>query len=421
MNILIKSVKIIDANSEFHNEIMDVLIIDGKIAKIAKTITNSFVKEYTYKNLHLSPGWFDIHANFGEPGFEHQETIYSGSNAAIKGGFTGILVMPNNNPCTDNKSMIQFIKNAIQENIVDIIPAGNITKKGNGNEIVEMHDMKNAGCNIFTDDKKSLIKSEVMKIAMLYSKDSDSIIMNFPNDKSVSENGCMHEGIISTNLGLNGIPSIAEEMMIDRDLSLCEYTKSRLHISYISTKNAVKKIKVAKSKGLKVTSDVTIHNLFLEDKCINNFDTRFKVLPPLRTRKHTNALINALKDGTIDIISSDHCPISDENKKVEFDNAAFGIIGLETAFGLLGKHILPKLDLSTLIEKISINPRKILSMDEIVIKEGEKANLTLFNPKLKWIFTKKDIRSKSFNTPFIGEKLIGKALAIYNNNQFKEC
>ena len=428
MNLLIKSAKIIDSNSKYHTKTMDVLIKNGRIEKIAKSIkysskslTNVTATEYKAKNLHLSPGWFDLHANFGEPGYEQQETLDSGSNAAIKGGFTGVMVMPNNKPSIDNKSMIKFIQNVSKNNIIDIIPAGNITKGGSGNEIVEMHDMHKAGCKAFTDDKKSIIRNEVIKIALLYSKDIDALIMNYPNDKSIANNGFMHEGIISTILGLKGIPALAEEIMVDRDLNLCEYTNGRLHLSYISTKNSAKKIKDAKTKGLKVTSDVAIHNLFLTDNSVNNFDTRYKVMPPLRTNKDNTALIKALKEGTIDIISTDHSPITDEYKKIDFDNAANGIIGLETAFGLLGKYILPKLDLGTLIEKISINPRKILKMKEVVIKEGEKANFTLFNPDLEWIFTANDIKSKSSNTPFIGEKLKGKALAIFNNGKFKEC
>jgi dihydroorotase len=428
MNILIKSVRIIDINSAHHKKIMDVLIKNGNIKKIAKSIkscaksiANGTEIEYRAKNLHLSPGWFDMHANFGEPGYEQQETIATGSNAALKGGFTGVMVMPNNTPSIDNKSMINFIQNTSKGNIIDVIPAGNVTKNGKGNEITEMHDMHRAGCNVFTDDKQSIKRNDVMKIAMLYSKDSNTVIMNYPNDKSIANNGFIHEGITSTRLGIKGVPALAEEMMVDRDLNICEYTNSRLHLSYISTKNSAKKIKHAKTRGLKITTDVALHNLFLTDEAVNNFDTRYKVMPPLRTNKDNKALVKALKEGTIDVISTDHTPITDEYKKIDFDNAANGIIGLETAFGLLGKYILPQLDLSTLIEKISINPRKILRMKEIVIKEGENANITLFDPDLKWEFTSDDIKSKSSNTPFIGEQLKGKALAIFNNGQFKEC
>ena len=428
MNILIKSAKIIDKESKHHNKNMDLLIRNGKIEKIAnsikscpKSVTKGKEIEYKAKNLHISPGWFDLHANFGEPGFEEQETLSTGMNAAIKGGFTGVMTMPNNKPCIDNKSMFNFIKNTVKNNIIDVIPAGNITQNGEGNEIVEMHEMHKAGCIVFTDDKKSINRNEVMKIAMLYAKDSNAIIMNFPNDKSIANNGFMNEGVTSTLLGIKGIPALAEEMMIDRDLNLCEYTNSRLHISYISTKNSVKKIKHAKTKGLKVSTDVTLYNLFLTESEVNNFDTRYKIMPPLRTLKDNKALIKGLKEGTIDVISADHTPITQEQKKIEFDNASNGIIGLESAFGLLGKHILPHIELSTLIEKISTNPRKILNMREVTIKEGEYANITLFNPDLEWEFRPDDIKSKSCNTPFIGQQLKGKALAIFNNGKFKEC
>ena len=426
MNILIKSAKIIDPNSKYHEKIMDVFVKDGKIKKIAKSIKDTSIKEknikkYHAKNLHVSPGWFDLHANFGEPGYEQRETLETGSNAALKGGFTGVMVMPNTNPNIDNKSIIEYIQSATKNSIIDIIPAGNITKGGKGEEIVEMHDMNRVGCKAFTDDKKSVSKNNVMKIALLYSKDVDILIMNYPSDKEIASDGCMHEGITSTLLGIKGIPALAEELMVDRDLNLCKYTNSKIHLSYISTRNSVKKVKEAKKKKIEVTTDVALHNLFLTDESLNNFDTRYKVMPPLRTNKDVNALIKALQDGTIDVICTDHSPINDEDKKIDFDSAANGIIGLETAFGALGKYILPKIDLSTLIEKIAINPRKVLKIKEVVIREGENANLTLFDPHLEWEFKVTDIQSKSSNSPFIGEKLKGKALAIFNHGKFKEC
>ncbi len=428
MNLLIKSAKIIDSNSKYHNKIMDVFIKNGKIDKIAKSIKSCKESlaagkeiEFSANNLHLSPGWFDLHANFSEPGDEQKETLESGSNAAKKGGFTGVMIMPNTTPSLDNKGMIQFIMNTSKGNIVDLLPAGNLTKNQEGNDIVEMHDMNKAGCLAFTDDKHSIKRNEVLKIAMLYSKDCNSLIMNYPNENSIANDGYMHEGNTSTKLGLKGIPALAEEMMVDRDISICEYTNSRFHLSYLSTKNSAEKVKKAKAKGLNITADVALHNLFLTDEAVNNFDTRYKVMPPLRTAKDNKALIKALKDGTIDIITSDHSPQDEEHKKIEFDNAADGIIGLESAFGLLGKHLLPHLELSQIIEKIAINPRKVLGINQASLIEGNIANITLFNPDLEWEFTKGDIKSKSNNTPFLGEKLKGKALAIFNNGKFEEC
>ena len=428
MNLLIKSAKIIDTNSKYHNKIMDIFIKYGKIEKIAKSIksckeslANGTEIEYSANNLHISPGWFDLHANFSEPGNEQKETLESGSKAAAKGGFTGVMIMPNTTPSLDNKGMIKFIQNSTTGNIVDILPAGNLTKKQEGNDIVEMHDMRKAGCLAFTDDKQSIKRNEVLKIALLYAKDCNALIMNYPNENSIANNGYMHEGAVSTKLGLKGIPALAEEMMVDRDISICEYTNSRFHLSYLSTKGSAEKMKKAKSKGLNITADVALHNLFLTDEAINNFDTRYKVMPPLRTKKDNKALIKALKEGTIDVITTDHSPQDEEHKRVEFDNAADGIIGLESAFGLLGKHLLPHLGLSQLIEKIAINPRKVLGINNATLKEGNTANITLFNPDLEWEFTKEDIKSKSNNTPFLGEKLKGKALAIFNNGKYKKC
>jgi|TARA_B100001778_G_scaffold313381_1_gene297769 dihydroorotase len=421
MKILIKQAKIIDSSSKHNNKICDILINNNKIEKIAKKIQiDSDTKIYKNENLHISQGWFDMHVNFGQPGFEQRETIENGLNAAAKGGFTEVLLMPNTNPSIDNSSMIDFIKGFSKRNVVKIQVAGNLTVSQEGKNIVEIHDMTNNGCIAFTDDKKSIQNNELMKIAMLYIKNSNSLLMNFPNDSKIQKNGVINEGKISTQLGLKGIPNIAEEMMLDRDITLCDYTESKIHESYISTERSVDKIKKAKEKGINITSDVALHNIFLTEEQVNNFDTRFKVLPPLRTKNDNKAIINGLKDGTIDVITSDHNPFEEETKKLEFDNAEFGIIGLESAFGLINKHLEKHLTLNEIIDKISNNPRKILGLKNNSIEEGNYANLTLFNPSNKWEFKENDIVSKSKNSPFVGEELKGKALAIYNNNRFKE-
>ena len=421
MKILIKQAKIIDSSSKHNNKICDILINNNKIEKIAKKIQiDSDTKIYKNENLHISQGWFDMHVNFGQPGFEQRETIENGLNAAAKGGFTEVLLMPNTNPSIDNSSMIDFIKGFSKRNVVKIQVAGNLTVSQEGKNIVEIHDMTNNGCIAFTDDKKSIQNNELMKIALLYIKNSSSLLMNFPNDSKIQKNGVINEGKISTQLGLKGIPNIAEEMMLDRDITLCDYTESKIHESYISTERSVDKIKKAKEKGINITSDVALHNIFLTEEQVNNFDTRFKVLPPLRTKKDNKAIINGLKDGTIDVITSDHNPFEEETKKLEFDNAEFGIIGLESAFGLINKHLEKHLTLNEIIDKISNNPRKILGLKNNSIEEGNYANLTLFNPSNKWEFKESDIVSKSKNSPFVGEELKGKALAIYNNNKFKE-
>tara|TARA_B100001758_G_scaffold245519_1_gene258677 strand:- start:520 stop:1788 length:1269 start_codon:yes stop_codon:yes gene_type:complete len=421
MKILIKQAKIIDSSSKHNNKICDILINNNKIEKIAKKIQiDPDTKIYKNDNLHVSQGWLDMHVNFGQPGFEQRETIENGLNAAAKGGFTEVLLMPNTSPSIDNSSMIDFIKGFSKRNVVSIQVAGNLTVSQEGKNIVEIHDMKNNGCIAFTDDKRSIQNNELMKIALLYIKNSNALIMNFPNDSKIQKNGVINEGKISTQLGLKGIPNIAEEMMLDRDITLCNYTQSKIHESYISTEKSVEKIKKAKDEGVNITSDVALHNIFLTEEKVNNFDTRFKVLPPLRTKTDNKAIIKGLKNGTIDVITSDHNPFEVETKKIEFDNAEFGIIGLESAFGLINKNLEKHLTLNQIIEKISNNPRKILGLKNNSIEEGNNANITIFNPKTKWKFKEEDIISKSKNSPFIGEELKGKALAIYNNNRFKE-
>ena len=420
MNILIQKAKVIDPKGKHHNKVRDILITEGKIKKIASKIKASKHPVFSAKNLHVSLGWFDLHANFRDPGFEYKEDIISGCKAAAKGGFTGVLLMPENNPITDNNAQVEYIQSKGKDSIVSVHAAGSITKAMQGNQMVEMYDMKKAGALAFTDDKKALQNNEVIKHALLYAKDFDGLIMNFANDNSIANGGQIHEGEISTALGLKGIPAMAEEIMIDRDISLCKYTESKLHLSYISTKNSVSKIKKAKKEGSKISADVALHNLILTDEEITHFDTRYKVMPPLRSKKDCTALIKGLKDGTIDVICTDHSPEDEENKKTEFDNAAFGIIGLETAFGLIGKHLSKYLSLAEIIEKIAINPRRLLQLESGNIEEGNTANLTLFNPDLEWEFQKTDIESKSVNTPFVGEKLKGKALAICNKGKFLE-
>ena len=425
MNLLIKSARIIDTNSKYHKKIMDIFIKDGKIEKIDKSIKSCKESlkagkeiEFSDENLHVSTGWMDMHSNFREPGFEYKDDLETGIKSAIKGGFTSVLLMPQTEPVIDTKSHVEYIKNNTKGNVVDVHTSGSITKKIEGNDLVEMHDMNSVNCRTFTDDKKSVNRNEVMKLALLYSKDFGGLIMNYPNDKSIANGGTMNEGISSTNLGLKGISSIAEEIMVDRDLNLAKYTEGNLHLSYISTKESVNKIKRAKKEGVNITADVSINNLVMTDEKVKTFDTRYKVLPPLRTKKDNTALIKGLKNGTIDVICSDHSPEDEENKKTEFDNAAFGILGLETLFGLLGKHLSNDLTLEEIVEKISTNPRLIALKEELKIEEGQVANITLFNPDIEWEVTKSDIKSKSRNTPFVGETLKGKALAVYNNNQF---
>lgn len=327
------------------------------------------------------------------------------------------MVMPDTDPTADSKSGIEYIINKTKGNIVDALPAGSLSHNSEGKEIAEMYDMHSAGAVAFTDNKKSINKASLLNRALLYSQSFNGLIINFPNDKELYNNGQINEGIVSTELGLKGIPNLAEELMVSRDIYLAEYCNARIHLSNITTKQSVKLIATAKKKGINITADVTSYHLLLNETELLNFDTNCKVIPPLRTKEDINALINGLKDGTIDAICSDHTPEDIENKQCEFDNAAFGIINLQTSFAASNTVLNGKLSLDEIITKITTSPRKVLGLKNIEIKEGATANLTLFSPNTKWSLEEAAIVSKSKNTPLIGRELTGKVYGVINNNQ----
>ncbi|MEO8087194.1 MAG: dihydroorotase [Bacteroidota bacterium] len=418
MKLIIRQATIIDQESAFNKKTCDVLVSDGIIKKIAGKITEACDQEIDGKNCFLSPGFFDLHVNFREPGFEYKEDLQSGCKAAMAGGFTGVLQMPSTFPVMQNRSGIELIRNKTKEGLVDVEVSGALSVDLEGSDMTEMFDMHQSGAVCFTDDKKSVEDAGMMVRALLYAKNFNGLIMSFANDKSLSGKGQMNEGIISTQLGLKGMPALAEELMIARDLMLCEYAESKIHFSTVSTKGAVELIRNAKAKGLKVTCDVAAHHLLLNDSNLEEFDTRFKIKPPLRTDADIAALKNGLKDGTIDAICSDHSPEDIENKQKEFDHAAFGAEGLETAFAAAYTALKDILTTEQLVEKLSTSPRKILGLSAMKISEGEKANFTLFTLAEEWTVSVSDIHSKSKNNPFIGRKLQGKIKAALNNGQF---
>ena len=418
MNALIKSAKIVDNNSEFNGKTVDILIEKGIISKIRSNLKNpNDFKEISFKDLHISAGWFDMRANFCDPGNEHKEDINSGLKAAAKGGFTGVMIMPDTDPATSTKSGVEYIINKTKENIVDALPAGSLSQNCEGKEIAEMFDMHSAGAVAFTDNKKSVSKSSLLNRAMLYSQSFGGLIINYPNDKEISNSGQINEGVVSTELGLKGIPALAEELMVSRDIFLAEYCNSKIHLANITTKKSVQLIKEAKKKGIQITADVNSYHLLFDETELLHFDNYFKVNPPLRTKDDIKALINGLKDGTIDVICSDHTPEDIENKQCEFDHSAFGMINLQTSFAAANSAIKTKLELTDFIAKITSLPREILGLKKTTIKEGEKANITLFSPNEKWTLSNDEIVSKAKNTPFIGKELTGKVYGIINNNK----
>ena len=413
MKLIIRDAKIIDSKSPFHNKTLDLLIVDGFIKTIGASLSNSEnIEEIKLENLHVSQGWFDSSVSFGEPGFEDRETIANGLNVAAKSGFTAIALQPNSFPIIDNQSHVNFVKNKATGFATQLYPIGALTKESAGKDMAELYDMQKAGAVAFGNYNKNLSNANLLKIALQYVQDFDGLIIAFSQDENIKGNGVANEGIVSTRLGLKGIPNLAEELQIARNLFLLEYTGGKLHIPTVSTKKSVQLIKEAKANGLNVSCSAAVHHLVLTDEKLEEFDTRYKVSPPLRTDTDRKALLKGIKDGTIDMITSDHNPIDIEHKKMEFDGAKNGTIGLESAFGAL-MTVLP---LETVIEKLTAG-KETFGIENQTINEDSKANITLFNPEPKSIFTKASILSKSKNSAFLDAKLQGKVYGIVNQDQ----
>jgi dihydroorotase len=414
--VLFKNATILDPNSPFHGKKRNVLVENGVIKTITdKEVNASNVVESS--KLHLSPGWLDLRVSTGDPGFEHKEDLNTVVKAAAQGGFTSIAVLPNTNPTIQTKESITYILSKTKGAVVNVFPLGAISINNKGEELTEMIDMHHAGAKAFTDGNKPMWHSDLLLRALLYTQPLNTLLMIHAEDKYLSMGGQMHEGKTSTVLGLKGMPKLAEEIMVERDLSILQYTGGRIHFSHLSSPKSLELVKDAKRKGQKVTCDIAAYQLMLDDNLLTSFDTNLKVNPPLRNKKDIDSFWKYLADGTIDAIISDHCPQDSESKQLEFDLAEFGIIGLETAFAIACTAN-QKLELEQLVEKFSIQPRNILQVLQPVIKEGEKAELTAFDPTVQWTVEKKHIKSKSINTPFIGKNLKGKVLGIYNQKQF---
>ncbi len=412
MNLIFKNATIIDKNSPHNGKAVDIQIENGIITRIGSvTDTNGF-EVIDLPGLHISQGWFDSSVSFGEPGYEDRETITNGLNVAARSGFTDVALQPNGHPVADKQADISFLKMKAQGHATTLHPIGALIKGSEGKDIAELFDMKNAGAVAFGDYNKALADANQLKIALQYVQDFDGLVIAFAQDDKIKGKGVVHEGIVSTRLGLKGIPALAEELQIARNLFLLEYTGGKMHIPTVSTAKSVQLVREAKAKGLNVTCSVAVHHLVLTDEVLEGFDSRYKVLPPLRPETERKSLIEGVMDGTIDMITSDHNPIDIENKKMEFDLAKDGTIGLETAFGVL-MTVLP---LEIIVEKLTAGKR-IFTIENKAIEEGSEASLTLFTIEGSRTFTKQDILSKSKNSAFLGRELKGKAYGIYNNGK----
>lgn len=410
MKVLIKSAKIIDSKSPFH--LVDILIDKGIISQIAPEISQEADQIIEIENLHVSPGWFDSSISFGEPGYEERETLENGLKVAAESGFTDIALNPDTFPVTDNQTSVEFLKNKTSSFAVDLFPIGALTQEGKGRDLAELYDMKRAGAIAFGDYKKPVKDANLLKIAFQYSRSFDGLIQSFPNEESLAKKAVVNEGAVSTTLGLVGMPAFAEELQINRDLEILKYTGGKLHIPTISTAGSVKRIARAKDEGLDVSCSVAVYNLFFTDEELQSFDSVFKVLPPLRTEEDRQALIEGVKNGTIDMVTSDHRPMNIELKKLEFEHAEFGSLGLESSFGALNKIF----GIEKTIE-ILTRGRDRFGLEIPKIEEGSKAKLSFFNPDQDYLFDVKESSSQSENNMFINTRLKGKALGIFANNQ----
>lgn len=419
MNLLIKQATIVDSSSNHNGKVVDILIEKGVITQIKKSITpEKGIKTIEGDNLHVSAGWLDMQVNFCDPGYEHKETLSNGLKSAAKGGFTSVCLMSGTNPPLHNKAQIEYVANRTKENLVDVLPVGTLSHNQEGKDLSEMYDMKLSGAVAFSDYKKSTKDAGLILRALQYSQNINSFIITHCDDKTISHDGLVNEGVTSTKLGLKGIPALAEEIMLQRNIQILEYTGGKMHIPTISTKGSVELIKKAKAKKLNITCGVAAYNLLLDDSELEGFDTNYKVNPPLRTKEDIDALKKGLADGVIDVIVSDHAPQDIESKDLEFDHADNGMVGLESCFGVLNTALSSKLSLENIVDALTKNPRSILGLDVVSVKEGAEANLTLFNPTKKYVFEKSHIVAANKNSGIIGKELKGEVLGVFNKNSF---
>ncbi|GJQ04662.1 dihydroorotase [Capnocytophaga canimorsus] len=411
MKVLLKSVTVIDSSSPFHNTIQHILIDNGLITNISKD-SIAEKTDVVFEGGYVSQGWTDSSVCFAEPGFEERETLANGLQVAARSGFTHVCVNPLTNPVIDNLLGVQYITDKGKESVCTPHPIGALTRKSEGEDLAELYDMKNAGAVAFGDYKKSINNSNLLKIALQYTQNFDGLVISFPNDPKVAGKGVVNEHISATKLGLKGIPALAEELCVARDLAILEYAGGKLHIPTVSTAKSVEMIRKAKQKGLDVSCSVAIHNFHFTDEVLEQFDTNFKVLPPLRDLENVKALREALRDGTIDFVTSDHNPLDIELKFKEFDYAHYGTIGLETAFGILSQYV----SVQKAVELLTA-ARKRFGITEHPIAVNSVADITLFTTEPMYIFEKEHILSASHNSAFLSQKMKGKVVGCIANNK----
>ena len=427
MNILIESATLLDPTSPFYQKKVHLIVRDGLIHSVHEATDSppegSFDHTIVSDNLHVSVGWFDLQAHFGDPGLEHKEDLRSGSQTAAAGGFTEVALLPNTEPTVQTKNEVRYLRQG-GEGPVQLHALAAVTRHTEGTELTEMIDLHEAGAVAFTDGTRSLTHSQVLLKALQYVQKFDGLLINRAEETSLTDYGTMHEGVVSTRLGMKGMPVLAETIALERDLRLLEYAREfayahppRLHVSNVSSAAAVAIIRDAKARGLNVSCDVAAHQLVFDDTQLTTFDTNYKVNPPLRSLDDQRALRQGLVDGTIDAIVSAHQPQDEENKKCEFDLAAFGILGLPAVLPTLSRLMDDGMELPLLVEKLTTQPRRLLKQTIPEIKKGVPANLTVFDPKATWDWNAKNHFSKSFNHPWYGQELTGRVLGTFHRHE----
>jgi dihydroorotase len=416
MKILLQAAEIIDRSSPFHQNVKNVLIVNGRIAEIGDK-NYSADRVIKAEGMKLSIGWFDLGTSVGDPGLEHKEDLESVAKTAAAGGFTEIAVLPNTVPSVQSKNEVSYITGGNDNRLVQIHALAAVTRNNKGEELTEMIDLHEAGAVAFTDGIKPIWHTDIFLKSLQYLQKFDGLLIDHSEDIWLNMFGQMHEGINSTKLGLKGMPRIAEDIAVGKNLELLGYAGGKLHFAKISSAKAVDMIRQAKKK-LAVTCDITVYQPLLDDSLLMSFDTNYKVNPPLREKADADALLKALRDGTIDVICSGHSPHEDECKSLEFDLADPGMISLQT-FGANLVMLSKSLDWDILLEKVTVNPRKLLQLEIPRIEPEARANLTLFDPNHRWTFDEKSNFSKSRNSPWLGKQVVGKAVAVFNNGRQK--
>ena len=414
MQLLIHNTTIADPLSPHNGQTLDILLENGQIKAIGKAIAAPNAEVVDGTGTYTSPGFMDMRANFADPGYEHREDIPSGCRAAAAGGFTGVALLPATSPAVHSKSEVEYVINKAKGQVTQVYPLGCITQKREGKEMAELYDMHTAGAVAFTDGNQAIGDSGLMHRAMLYAKGFNGLLCVHAQDAGLSVGGQMNEGEMAVHLGMKGIPHLAEELVVKRDIELARYNNAKIHFSHLSTAQGVELVRQAKKEGLQVTADVAIAHLIWDDTVLEDYDTNYKITPPLRTAADREALINGLKDGTIDAICTDHNPQDPEAKVVEYEYAANGMIGLQTFLPLI-LGLKDKLIMDVWVNAVSHNPRKILGLEVVAIQEGSTANITVYNTTTQWQYNKAANYSKAANSPLLGQTLTGKIILTANN------